>query len=501
MADPYVRADVWSLSEDDPIITAYAGAVAAMQQKDPSDPTSWTFQAAMHGTELNVPATPPANQCQHFSWFFLPWHRMFIYYFEQIVRAQVIANGGPATWALPYWNYDGGGTTNTLPLAFRNPANADGSPNPLYVSQRGPGINDGAVLPASDVSAALAFELAAFTGPGEFGGGETLAPIQFFSQAGQLEGTPHGSVHNDVGGPDGLMADILAAAQDPIFWLHHANIDRLWWLWQQQNPGSDPADPGWASQNFLAAGGFFGADGQPIAASAILTCAMVENTTDLGYTYPPVTAPAPAAAPAAVPKMAEEVARVSWPAPWPERPQTPAGPGSPRHLVGATDSPVRLVGDAVTVPVAIDERATGSLQDARRVAPQQHRVFLDLEHVDAERNPGRTYGVYVNLPGQPTDADLAAHFAGNLSLFGIEAARSPRGDEHPHDLRISMDITRLLDRLAAAGQWTDGRQLEVTFRPTTLGPPPGREELAGELARTAHPDLPITIGRISIQYA
>jgi hypothetical protein len=47
MSDPYVRVDVWSLAEDDPVITAYADAVAAMMRKDPSDPTSWTFQAVL----------------------------------------------------------------------------------------------------------------------------------------------------------------------------------------------------------------------------------------------------------------------------------------------------------------------------------------------------------------------------------------------------------------------------------------------------------------------
>ena len=30
----------------------------------------------------------------------MPWHRMYVYYFEQVVRAYVIANGGPANWAL-----------------------------------------------------------------------------------------------------------------------------------------------------------------------------------------------------------------------------------------------------------------------------------------------------------------------------------------------------------------------------------------------------------------
>jgi hypothetical protein len=31
--------------------------------------------------------------------------------------------------------------------------------------------------------------------------------------------------------------------------------------------------------------------------------------------------------------------------------------------------------------------------------------------------------------------------------------------------------------------------------------PPGREDLAEEIADTAHDDVPVTIGRISIQYA
>lgn len=25
---------------------------------------------------------------------------------------------------------------------------------------------------------------------------------------------------------------------DPVFYLHHAQVDRLWWLWQQQDIGS-----------------------------------------------------------------------------------------------------------------------------------------------------------------------------------------------------------------------------------------------------------------------
>jgi len=31
------------------------------------------------------------------------------------------------------------------------------------------------------------------------------------------------------------MGVIGTAAFDPIFWSHHAMIDRLWWIWQARN--------------------------------------------------------------------------------------------------------------------------------------------------------------------------------------------------------------------------------------------------------------------------
>jgi tyrosinase len=492
MTEPYLRVDVWTLAEDDPIITAYAGAVAAMRQKSSNsgqqnDPTGWMYQAALHGTENGppqAPSTPPANQCQHDSWYFMPWHRMYVYYFEQIVRAYVIANDGPGNWALPYWNYDGGGDSAMLPPAFRN------TNSPLYTPQRATSINAGAPMSPAVTSAAAAFALTTFTGAGEFGGGNIAAPVQFYSEPGQLEQTPHNVVHTTVGGRTGLMSNILTAAQDPIFWLHHANIDRLWWQWMRQNGNSNPSDSAWLNQDFLSVGGFFDAQGNPIQ-SGVLTCDAVQDPTSLpaGYTYDQQVAPQVAA-----------MAHVSWPSPWPDRPQTPApaDASSTRHLLGATDRQIRLVGEAVTVPVQIDERATAELRTSNT---RQHRVFLDVEDIEAARNPGIVYGIYVNLPSHPTDADLEAHHAGNLSLFGIEVARNPRRDEHPHNMRISMDVTRLLDRLAAAGAWSDGRTLAVTLQPITPGVPPGRDDLVGEVSDTAHQDVPVTIGRISIHYA
>lgn len=47
----------------------------------------------------------------------------------------------------------------------------------------------------------------------------------------------HNLIHNCVGGL-GTMADLRVAAFDPIFYLHHANVDRLFAMWQALNPDS-----------------------------------------------------------------------------------------------------------------------------------------------------------------------------------------------------------------------------------------------------------------------
>lgn len=40
----------------------------------------------------------------------------------------------------------------------------------------------------------------------------------------------------------GDMFSNLTAGYDPIFWIVHTNVDRLWWEWQQRHPDSNPSD-------------------------------------------------------------------------------------------------------------------------------------------------------------------------------------------------------------------------------------------------------------------
>jgi hypothetical protein len=43
--------------------------------------------------------------------------------------------------------------------------------------------------------------------------------------------TPHNSIHDVIGGEGGNMSDISISAFDPIFWLHHCNMDRFFYQW------------------------------------------------------------------------------------------------------------------------------------------------------------------------------------------------------------------------------------------------------------------------------
>ncbi|KAI9104961.1 hypothetical protein DFS34DRAFT_575786, partial [Phlyctochytrium arcticum] len=48
-----------------------------------------------------------------------------------------------------------------------------------------------------------------------------------------LESLPHNNVHQGIGGD---MAALSTSVNDPIFFLHHANVDRLWWTYQKSHP-------------------------------------------------------------------------------------------------------------------------------------------------------------------------------------------------------------------------------------------------------------------------
>ena len=98
------RKDLGTLSISSPDLVALATAYEEMNDLPDSHPHSWTFQAKIHGTGGTVPMALRDlwRTCQHGNWWFFPWHRAYLYFFERIVRKY----SGYADFALPYWHWD-----------------------------------------------------------------------------------------------------------------------------------------------------------------------------------------------------------------------------------------------------------------------------------------------------------------------------------------------------------------------------------------------------------
>lgn len=471
MAGVITRKDIWKLEANDPwddVTLAYAIAVRIMKERANDDPTSWTYQGAIHAA---FPAGVAGfhNQCQHHTWYFLPWHRMYLYWFEHIIRAAIATSSDVDAqvgkeWALPYWNYEGEARTRSLPPAFREEKLPDGSENPLFVENRDY-LNDGDLrMPVAATRSQRALDTVPFSNPLQtgmapgFGGYVTGFNHwgELTTASGALEATPHNTVHGEVGG---LMNNPASAPLDPIFWLHHCNIDRLWAIWEADTrPFHDnPTTPSWQTFEFR----FHDAKGTPQTSKA----QDFIDTEVLGYTYEDMSRPT--ARRRAVP--------------------TDPPPDIPPEMVGATDDKLELTGRPVTVEVPLVEPSGPARRRGGGERPA--RVYLNVDNIEAERNPGGNYGVYINLPDEDDDPTNDEFHVGNISFFGIEYAHDADEDTPGGPgMRFAFDITDLVEELREQNRW-DPERVKVTFAPLRPGPPRRRGK---EVEPT-----PVSIGRVS----
>lgn len=275
-----IRPNVSRLPSSDgfgPVMLAYAGAYRAMSELDPAEPTSIGHQAQTY-----------LSDGQRGSWFFLPWNRMFLYFFERIVRRYVVEAGGPADFNLPYWQPAADDEYSTMvPLCFQASLLPDGSSNPLWW---GPPFRSETLMTGGFVSFAALHDGNALTVPdfsrpwGPCLGGAPGGPTAFAATPGLLEGAPHDSILQQVGGrPDPVGAAALlnhptTAPTDPLLFLHLANIDRLWSEWLRDPAHQVPAEQAWWDQTFS----FADETGtlQDIAVSDV-----VDPGNQLGYAY------------------------------------------------------------------------------------------------------------------------------------------------------------------------------------------------------------------------
>jgi len=145
---------------------------------------------------------------------FLPWHRIYLLRMEELLQTL------DPTVCIPYWKSSEDQSFPSWLVSFIPTVNLMNGPHTVTRN-----IGLFATLPTTaDVATVMA--------------NGTFNPF-----ASALEGI-HNSGHVWVGGS---MGGIPTAPTDPIFWMHHAEIDRIWAEWQAVNPGQNPSLAGAAA--------------------------------------------------------------------------------------------------------------------------------------------------------------------------------------------------------------------------------------------------------------
>lgn len=199
----------------------YAKAVAAMKATPFDLPVKKESTSNKAGTHVNgefeeVDSWWEAHawihhfHCPHGDWKFLPWHRAYLNFFEQVCRVFC----DDSSFSLPYWDW----TSNAnIPDEFE----VDSTANPLFNSTRSRTGKKELDLIDSIKPKAIA-EILRQADFHSFGGSP--------ESNGQLEYGPHNNIHSKIGGDLGRFY----SPRDPVFWLHHCNVDRLWEVWRAQ---------------------------------------------------------------------------------------------------------------------------------------------------------------------------------------------------------------------------------------------------------------------------
>lgn len=446
---------------------------------NPDDPRGWTFQAAIHGS---LTGGPFFNQCEHASWWFLPWHRAYLYYFERIIREA----SGDRDFTLPYWDWNEG-ARRSLPAAFRDQSSA------LFDDTRLTAVNAGEPLLGQELDPrdALSFPTYLSTAPRRGFGGIALPG----RQKGLLERPPHDTVHVLI---SGNMGDPRTAGLDPIFWLHHANVDRLWDVWLSGGR-SNPADAGW--KNNVAGGArkpfvLFDERGQRVE---VTTADVIPGGRLLDYGYDNLGGNTPlfltnrdlrgvldrgvrtTVGGGAVTLTAQERRAI-------QEKRHAVFNGAQRVELTATENRVVLGAAPVTVRTVIPEERRTRLRTALELGQEDVEsppvIILNVEDVRSTAPPGVVFRVFLNQPDANAAVDPdEANYIGSIALFQSSGHSQGSHDTLPSE-SFSFDITRLGQSLRERGR-LDESKLDVTFVSKGVG---------GENA----PRAEVTFRRVSI---
>jgi tyrosinase len=193
-------------------VSALQDGYDKMQAISATDNRGWIYWAEYHGFNRYECWHHAREGNDSFSYdLFLPWHRAYLTFFDNAARDQ------NADAVLPWWDWTSAAS------------HQDGLPTP-YRSAGAPALQSGPV-PAIDGQGprrTTRNPSSPGTLPTEQQVEAVLALTDFRDFSNQLQDI-HDGVHGWTGGD---MGSIATSAYDPVFWAHHAMIDRLWYLWQ-----------------------------------------------------------------------------------------------------------------------------------------------------------------------------------------------------------------------------------------------------------------------------
>ncbi|KAI9151401.1 Tyrosinase ustQ [Paramyrothecium foliicola] len=178
---------------------------------------------------------------------FLPWHRFFIHVYEKALKTECGYTGTALYWD---WVQDSAAPASASvwdPVTGfgGDGVSPDGSPFSYCVAD-GPFADFRPVfwgnetqphclqrqfmqaIPEAGLQEMLGFAYNENVVAGLF------THTDFVSFKSPLEGSPHGAVHAGISGSNGDMGP-MTSPNDPIFFLHHTMVDRIWWQWQQES--------------------------------------------------------------------------------------------------------------------------------------------------------------------------------------------------------------------------------------------------------------------------
>jgi tyrosinase len=337
------------------------------------------------------------------------------------------------SFRLPYWPWEQEGQ-NVLPAFFRD-ASYQSQPNPLFDGTR-PLANKGGPLVPQDRAASfgadwtMALTAEYFNRPDvpeqSFGGVRfpktTLPDKPGSSDFGVMESHAHNMIHVAMGFGSN-MYDPSTAARDPIFWLHHANVDRLWNRWLDTSGHGNPyptADKDWGDQQFP----FYDETGKKVVVSVtqILTLA------------------------AAASKYDDDRRLVV------AKPSAEASPMSPEISSIASVQPTLALGTKPLVkPLSVADDAKPKLTAALANPPSEKveppAIVLRVEGIKPPANAAVVFEVFVTKRG---DKPSRTTYAGTITFFGKTGSHGHKDNGFTQ----GFDVTNLVQRIRRANGGT-----------------------------------------------